>query len=92
MDLRKELGFPMAIQDVAHEAVLNILVTADLLAKEGERVVAPYGMSIGDDLYGRMLGRRTIGRARLRGLMEFSRSMGAIQKYHPEFRTGAKKE
>jgi DNA-binding MarR family transcriptional regulator len=45
MGLRKELGFPRAIQDVAHEAVLNILVTADLLAKEGERVVAPFGIT-----------------------------------------------
>lgn len=45
MDLRKELGFPRAIQDAAHEVVLNIMVTADLLAKEGERMVGPFGIT-----------------------------------------------
>lgn len=45
MGLKEELGFPNAIENAAHEAVLNVLVTADLLAKEGERVAHPYGLT-----------------------------------------------
>ena len=45
MGIREELGFPRPVADPAHEAVLGVLVTADLLAKEGERVVAPHGVT-----------------------------------------------
>jgi DNA-binding MarR family transcriptional regulator len=45
MGLKEELGFPNPIENAAHEAVLNILVTADLLAKEGERVARPHGLT-----------------------------------------------
>jgi DNA-binding MarR family transcriptional regulator len=45
MPLQQELGFPKPIEEPSHEAVLNILVTADMLAKEGERVVRPAGLT-----------------------------------------------
>ena len=45
MALREELGFPNPVAHEAHETVLNVLVTAGLLAKEGERVVRPYGLT-----------------------------------------------
>jgi HAD superfamily hydrolase (TIGR01509 family) len=44
----------------------GLMVDTEPLARAAwERVVAPYGMSIGDDLYGRMLGRRTVESAQL---------------------------
>lgn len=45
MGLREELGLPNEVQSEAHETVLNVLVTADLLAKEGERVARPFGLT-----------------------------------------------
>lgn len=42
MGIREELGLPRPVESAAHEAVLNILVTANLLAKEGEKLVAPF--------------------------------------------------
>jgi DNA-binding MarR family transcriptional regulator len=45
MGLREELGLPRPVETAAHEAALNILVTANLLAKEGERVVGPFGIT-----------------------------------------------
>jgi DNA-binding MarR family transcriptional regulator len=45
MGLKEELGFPNPIENSAHEAVLNVLVTADLIAKEGERVARPFGLT-----------------------------------------------
>jgi DNA-binding MarR family transcriptional regulator len=43
--LREELGLPKKVQSEAHETVLNVMVTADLLAKEGERVARPFGLT-----------------------------------------------
>jgi DNA-binding MarR family transcriptional regulator len=43
--LKEELGLPNDVQSEAHETVLNVMVTADLLAKEGERVARPYGLT-----------------------------------------------
>jgi len=45
MGLREELGFPNPVENAAHEAVLNVIVTADLLAKEGERIARPHGLT-----------------------------------------------
>ena len=45
MGLREELGFTRPVESAAHEVALNILVTANLLAKEGERLVAPAGVT-----------------------------------------------
>jgi DNA-binding MarR family transcriptional regulator len=45
MGLREELGLPRPVETAAHEAALNVLVTANLLAKEGERLVAPFGVT-----------------------------------------------
>jgi len=45
MGLRDELGFPNPISTRAHEALLNIFVTADLLGKEADRVVQAFGLT-----------------------------------------------
>jgi DNA-binding MarR family transcriptional regulator len=45
MGLKEELGFPKPISTRAHEALLNIFVTADLLGKEADRVVQPFGLT-----------------------------------------------
>lgn len=45
MGLKEELGLPNDVESEAHETVLNVMVTADLLAKEGERVARPHGLT-----------------------------------------------
>ena len=45
MGLREELGFPRPVETASHEAALNIMVTASLLIKAGERLLAPYGVT-----------------------------------------------
>lgn len=45
MPLKEELGFPHPIATRPHEAVLNIVVTAGLLNKEGERILNPCGLT-----------------------------------------------
>ena len=45
MGLKEELGFPHPIATRAHEAMLNIFVTADLLGKEADRVLQPFGLT-----------------------------------------------
>jgi DNA-binding MarR family transcriptional regulator len=45
MGLKEELGFPKPVSTKAHEALLNIFVTADLLGKEADRVVQPFGLT-----------------------------------------------
>lgn len=45
MGLKEELGLNRPVETAAHEAVLNVVVTANLLAKEGERLVGPFGIT-----------------------------------------------
>jgi DNA-binding MarR family transcriptional regulator len=45
MTLAEELGFRKPIEEPAHEALLEVVVTSDLLSKEGERVVRPFGIT-----------------------------------------------
>lgn len=45
MSLQKELGFPHPITHRAHEALLCIAVTGDLLAREAQRALAPFGIT-----------------------------------------------
>jgi len=45
MALSDELGFRRPIATGAHEAVLNVFVTASLLAKEADRVLEAYGLT-----------------------------------------------
>ncbi len=45
MSLHQELGWPRPIINRAHEALMNIAVTGDLLEKEANRVLAPFGIT-----------------------------------------------
>lgn len=45
MPLREELSFPHPFKSAAHEALLNIVVTAELLTKEGDRILRPLGLT-----------------------------------------------
>lgn len=45
MGLKEELGFPRPISTKAHEALLNIFVTADALGKEADRIVQRFGLT-----------------------------------------------
>jgi DNA-binding MarR family transcriptional regulator len=45
MSLSNELGFPRGLRNEDHEALLNILVTAELLRKESARLFAPLGIT-----------------------------------------------
>ncbi len=45
MSLQKELGFPRPIIHRAHEALLSVVVTGNLLTREAQRALAPYGIT-----------------------------------------------
>jgi hypothetical protein len=45
MSLQKELGLPNPITDSAHEAIMNIVLTGEILAKEGQRIFRPLGLT-----------------------------------------------
>ena len=45
MGLQQELGLPHPVADPTHEAVLGVVLTGQLLAKEGSRVVQPFGLT-----------------------------------------------
>jgi len=45
MGLQEELGLKKPFMHRGHEALLNILMTGELLAKEGRRVLAPFGIT-----------------------------------------------
>lgn len=42
MALQNELGYPNPIRTLAHEALLNIVVTAELAVKEGDVLLRPH--------------------------------------------------
>ena len=46
MALREELGFPNPIQHPGHEAILSLVLTGTLLAKEGDITLRPFGLTI----------------------------------------------
>ena len=46
MALREELGFPNPIQHRGHAAILGLVLTGTLLAKEGDAVLRPFGLTI----------------------------------------------
>ena len=45
MSLQQELGLPRPIMNRAHEAVMNIVLTGEMLAKEGQRLLRPFGLT-----------------------------------------------
>ncbi len=45
MTLQQELGLPHPISDVEHEAIMNIVLTGEMLAKEGQRMFRPLGLT-----------------------------------------------
>lgn len=45
MALKEELGFVNPIRDAAHEAVLNVVLTGEMLAKEATRLLRPFGLT-----------------------------------------------
>ncbi|MFB3789065.1 MAG: MarR family winged helix-turn-helix transcriptional regulator [bacterium] len=45
MSLQQELGLPRPITNRAHEAVMNIVLTGEMLAKEGQRLLRPFGLT-----------------------------------------------
>jgi DNA-binding MarR family transcriptional regulator len=45
MSLSEELGFPRALTNEDHEALLNILVTGEFLKKESTRLFEPLGVT-----------------------------------------------
>ena len=45
MSIEHELGFLVPLDHVPHETLMNIVLTGQLLAKEGHRVLAPYGLT-----------------------------------------------
>jgi DNA-binding MarR family transcriptional regulator len=93
MGLREELGFVHPVETPAHEAVLNVVVTANLLAKEGERLVAPFGIteaqfnvlmllkhqSVGGGLDQTALGRMlVVNRSNVTGLVDRMEGAGLV--------------
>jgi len=45
MTLQRELGLPNPISDIEHEAIMNIALTGEMLAKEGQRIFRPLGLT-----------------------------------------------
>ena len=45
MGLKEELGLPHPVATLAHEAMLNIFVTADALSKEADRLLQEHGLT-----------------------------------------------
>jgi len=45
MALREELGLFKPIESPGHEALMNVLVTASMLEKEGDRVLRPFRLT-----------------------------------------------
>ncbi len=45
MSLQDELGLPSPIKSRPHEAMMNVVLTAQLLAKEGARILRPLSMT-----------------------------------------------
>lgn len=46
MSLQHELGYPGPISSRPHEAVLNVLVTGEMLAKEGDALLRRHGLTL----------------------------------------------
>jgi DNA-binding MarR family transcriptional regulator len=46
MSLQHELGYPGPIRSRPHEAVLNMLVTGEMLAKEGDALLRGFGLTL----------------------------------------------
>lgn len=45
MPLQEELGYPFPVKAAPHEALMNILYTGTLLAKEGYKILRPHGLT-----------------------------------------------
>ena len=45
MSIEHELGFLVPLDHVPHETLMNIVLTGQLLTKEGHRVLAPQGLT-----------------------------------------------
>jgi len=46
MALRDELGYPNPIEQPAHEALMSLVLTGTLLAKEGDSILRPIGLTV----------------------------------------------
>lgn len=45
MSLQQELNLPQPIGDLAHEAIMNIAYTGEILSKEAHRILRPLGLT-----------------------------------------------
>lgn len=46
MSLQRELNMPQPIAHPGHEAVLSIVLAGEMMAKEGDRLLRPFGLTI----------------------------------------------
>ncbi len=95
MGLSEELGFPKRLVNEDHEALLGVLVTADVLKKESTRLFAPLGITAAQFnvlilLYAQSedgtmsqsdLGRLlTVHRSNVTGLVDRLEAQGLVQR------------
>jgi DNA-binding MarR family transcriptional regulator len=45
MGLQQELNLPNPLNDLSHEAIMNIAYTGEILAKEAQRILRPLGLT-----------------------------------------------
>lgn len=45
MGITEELGLATPIEHTGHEAVMNVVLTGNLLSKEGDRLLRPFGLT-----------------------------------------------
>jgi len=45
MSLQSELNLPRAIEKLDHEAIMNMVLTGESLAKEGDRLLRPFALT-----------------------------------------------
>lgn len=45
MSLKEELGLKEAIRHQGHEAIMSVVLTGAILAKEGDRILRPFGIT-----------------------------------------------
>jgi MarR family 2-MHQ and catechol resistance regulon transcriptional repressor len=99
MGLSEELGFPKRLTNEDHEALLGVLVTAEMLKKESTRLFAPLGITAAQFnvlilLYAQTedgtmsqsdLGRLlTVHRSNVTGLVDRLEAQGLVQRQDDE--------
>ncbi|HOJ58823.1 MAG TPA: MarR family transcriptional regulator [bacterium] len=96
MGLQQELGLPRPITNRAHEAVMNIVLTGEMLAKEGQRFLRPFGLTDsqfnvlmllkyqngGEGINQTVLGERLlVNRSNVTGLIDRLEQAGWVQRF-----------